>query len=100
MIKEFFNGKELNKSINPFEAVACGVAIQAAVITNVNGEKISKLILLDAIPFSLGIETNRGEMQFFILRNSLIPTKKTETLSNFNDNQTSLLVQIYEGEAI
>ena len=95
MIKEFFNGKELNKSINPDEAVACGAAIQAAVITNVRDEKIEKLILLDATPLSLGIETNKGEMEVFIPRNSIIPTKKTKILSTFNDNQTSFPVQIY-----
>jgi len=98
LIKEFFNGKKLNKSINPDEAVACGAAINAAAITNVRDEKIEKLILLDVTPFSLGIETNKGEMFVFIPRNSTTPTKKTQILSTFNDNQTSFLVKIYEGE--
>ena len=98
MIQEFFNGKELNKSINPDEAVACGAAIQAAVLTNVKDENIEKIILFDVTPFSLGIETGLGEMKVFIPRNSTIPTQKTETFSNFNDNQTSFLIQIYEGE--
>ena len=98
MIQEFFNGKELNKSINPDEAVACGAAIQAAVLTNVKDENIEKIILFDVTPFSLGIETGLGEMKVFIPRNSTIPTIKTETFSNFNDNQTSFLIQIYEGE--
>ena len=99
MIQEFFNGKELNRSMNPDEAVACGAAIQAAIMTNVKDENIEKLALLDVIPFSLGIETNKGEMKVFIPRNSNIPTKKTDTLSNFNDNQTSFLIQIFEGES-
>ena len=98
LVQEFFNGKELNRSINPDEAVAYGAAIQAAVRTNVKDENIEKLVLLDVTPFSLGIETNKGEMKVFIPRNSTIPTKKTEIISNFNDNQTSLLIQIYEGE--
>ena len=99
LIKDFFNGKELNKIINPDEAVACGAAIQAAVITNVRDEKIEKLILLDATPFSLGIETNKGEMKVIIPRNSSIPTKNTEIISTFNDNQTSYLIQVFEGES-
>ena len=98
MVQEFFNGKELNKYINPDESVAYGAAIQAAVITNVRDEKIEKIILLDVTPFSLGIETNKGEMRVFIPRNSTLPTKKADILSNFNDNQTSFLIQVFEGE--
>ena len=99
MVQEFFNGKELNKYINPDESVAYGAAIQAAVITNVRDEKIEKIILLDVTPFSLGIETNKGEMRVFIPRNSTLPTKKADILSNFNDNQTSYLIQVFEGES-
>ena len=98
MVQEFFNGKELNKYINPDESVAYGAAIQAAVITNVRDEKIEKIILLDVTPFSLGIETNKGEMRVFIPRNSTLPTTKADILSNFNDNQTSFLIQVFEGE--
>ena len=97
MIQEFFNGKELNKNINIDEAAVYGAAIKAAIITNVKHEKIERMVLLNALPFSLGIETNRGEMEVFMPRNSTIPTKKTQILSNYIDNQTSVLLQIYEG---
>ena len=98
MFQEFFNGKEPNKGINPDEAVAYGIAIQAAIMTNVKDENIKKLVLLDLRPFSLGIETARGVMTVLISRNSTISTKKTQFFSTYADNQTSVLVQVYENE--
>ena len=98
MIKEFFNGKETNKSINPDEAVAYGAAVLAAIMTNVKDENIEKLFLFDATPFSLGVETLGGVMTVLIPRNSLIPTKKTQIISTYADNQTSMLVKVFEGE--
>ena len=98
MVQEFFNGKEPNRSINPDEAVAYGAAIHAAVITNVKDENIEKLILLDVTPLSLGIETVGGVMTVLIPRNSSLPTKKTQILSTYFDNQTFVSVQVFEGE--
>ena len=98
IIKEFFNGKKLNKELNPDEAISYGVAIQAAVMTNVKNENIERIILLDVNPFSLGIETVGGVMNVFIPRNSTLPCKKTQDFNNYTDNQTYFTVQVFEGE--
>ena len=93
MVQEFFDGKIPNKFINYKESCANGAAILGAVITNVKNESIEKLIVLDVIPFSLGIEGENGEMVVFIPRNSNIPCKKTN-LTTFKNN----VVKVYEGE--
>ena len=98
MLSSFFNGKELNKSVNPDEAVAHGAAVQAAILSGNDKDLGADILLIDVTPLSLGIETSGGVMTNIIDRNSTIPCQKTKIFSTYSDNQPAVTIKIFEGE--
>ena len=96
LLQDFFNGKKVNKGVNPDEAVAFGAAVQGGVLSG--EDKTDTVLVIDVCPLTLGIETSGGVMTKLIPRNTVIPAKKSQIFTTAADNQPTVLIQVFEGE--